>query len=105
MKYIFSFYGFQLLKIAQKYGEIKKFDLLFHRTGPQAGKSRGYGFVTYKNESDAQNALNQLNGMWLVSKNISVKWAHPGEKVRANRIILFFFFCCSELNIYLLHHV
>lgn len=36
------------MKILQKYGDIENFELVYHRTGPLAGQSRGYAFVTYK---------------------------------------------------------
>lgn len=78
---MFYVYGYQLLKIVQKYGEIEKFDLLYYRNGPQAGKSRGYGFVTYKNEFDAEKAISSLDGMLLCSKYVRVKWAHTVKKV------------------------
>lgn len=38
---------FQLLKIAQKCGAIEKFDMIFHKSGPQFGQPRGYAFVTF----------------------------------------------------------
>ena len=76
-----SVYGFQLLKIVQKYGDIEKFDLLFHHSGPLAGKSRGYGFVTYKNERDSERALSQLNGLLVGRKCICVKHARAESKV------------------------
>lgn len=80
----FHVYGFQLLKIVQKYGDIEKFDLLFHRSGPLAGKSRGYSFVSYKNEQDAQNAMNHLNGMRIGAKHVCVKYANTVSKVSLN---------------------
>ena len=41
-------YRFNLLKILRRYGEIAQFDYLFHKTGPNQGKPRGYCFVSYK---------------------------------------------------------
>lgn len=46
--FIFATYWYQLVKILQKYGDIENFELVYHRTGPLAGQSRGYAFVTYK---------------------------------------------------------
>ncbi|XP_065202802.1 probable RNA-binding protein 18 isoform X2 [Planococcus citri] len=54
---------------------LKKFDLLYHRNGPLAGKSRGYGFVSFKNRVNAERAMNELNGRFMLSKNIVIKWA------------------------------
>ncbi len=78
---MFLFYGYHLLKTVQKYGPIEKFDILYHRNGPLAGKSRGYGFVTYKCKSDAEKALNALDGALFGSKHICMKWAHVVKKV------------------------
>ncbi|XP_011135974.1 probable RNA-binding protein 18 [Harpegnathos saltator] len=67
---------YQLLKLVQKYGTIEKFDLLFHRSGPQAGQPRGYAFVTYKTIPDAKTAKAALHNLKVGAKNIIVRWAH-----------------------------
>ncbi|XP_015591750.1 probable RNA-binding protein 18 isoform X2 [Cephus cinctus] len=67
---------YQLLKLVQKHGTIEKFDLLFHRSGPQAGQPRGYAFVTYKNSEDAEKAKDTLHNLKVGAKNIVVRWAH-----------------------------
>ncbi|XP_044750512.1 probable RNA-binding protein 18 [Coccinella septempunctata] len=67
---------YQLLKLVQKHGDIAKFDLLFHRTGPQAGQPRGYAFVTYMKEEDALKAKDKLHNMLVGQKKIIVAWAH-----------------------------
>lgn len=72
---------YQLLKIVQKYGTIEKFDLLFHRSGPQAGQPRGYAFVTYKEAYNAERAKNTLHNARLGTKNIVVRWAHSVSEV------------------------
>ncbi|XP_024873674.1 probable RNA-binding protein 18 isoform X2 [Temnothorax curvispinosus] len=66
----------ELLKLVQKYGTIEKFDLLFHRSGPQAGQPRGYAFVTYETIQDARKAKDALHNLTVGSKNIIVRWAH-----------------------------
>ena len=38
---------YTLIKFLSKHGKIAKFDYLFHKTGPKAGKPRGYAFVEY----------------------------------------------------------
>ncbi|XP_076682492.1 uncharacterized protein LOC143376253 isoform X3 [Andrena cerasifolii] len=55
---------------------MKKFDLLFHRSGPQAGQPRGYAFVTYKTVQDAEAAKDALHNLKVGAKNIIVRWAH-----------------------------
>ncbi|XP_034184446.1 putative RNA-binding protein 18 [Osmia lignaria lignaria] len=67
---------YQLLKLVQKHGTIEKFDLLFHRSGPQAGQPRGYAFVTYKTIQDATAAKDALHNLKVGAKNIIVRWAH-----------------------------
>ncbi|KAL2721551.1 putative RNA-binding protein 18 [Vespula maculifrons] len=52
------------------------FDLLFHRSGPQAGQPRGYAFVTYKTIEDAEAAKDALHNLKVGAKNIVVRWAH-----------------------------
>ncbi|XP_072944123.1 probable RNA-binding protein 18 isoform X2 [Epargyreus clarus] len=66
---------YQLLKMVRVYGNIEKFDMLFHRSGPSAGQPRGFAFVTYKLRQDAVKAMNSLNGQLLGCKRISVKFA------------------------------
>ncbi|XP_031105536.1 oligouridylate-binding protein 1B-like isoform X1 [Ipomoea triloba] len=42
------------------------------------GRSRGYGFVSFRNEQDAQCAINDLTGKWLGSRQIRCNWATKG---------------------------
>ncbi|CAA0833887.1 Oligouridylate-binding protein 1C [Striga hermonthica] len=41
----------------------------------KTGRSRGFGFVSYRNQQDAQNAINDLNGKWLGSRQLRCNWA------------------------------
>lgn len=38
---------YSLMQVCAKYGKIAKLDYLFHKTGPNKGKPRGYAFVEY----------------------------------------------------------
>ncbi|XP_012262591.2 probable RNA-binding protein 18 isoform X2 [Athalia rosae] len=67
---------YQLLKLVQNHGKIEKFDLLFHRSGPQAGQPRGYAFVTYETSCDAVRAKHALHNVKIGAKTIVVRWAH-----------------------------
>lgn len=40
------------------------------------GKSRGYGFLAFKEKADAEQAINAMNGEWLGSRAIRVNWAN-----------------------------
>lgn len=41
----------------------------------KSGRSRGFGFVSFRNQQDAQSAINDLNGKWLGSRQIRCNWA------------------------------
>jgi RNA recognition motif-containing protein len=62
---------YTLVQVFQKYGKITKLDVMYHKTGPLKGKSRGYAFVEYSSkdvrsgkpnscEADGQDALKAL---------------------------------------------
>ncbi|XP_062189818.1 oligouridylate-binding protein 1-like isoform X2 [Phragmites australis] len=44
----------------------------------KTGRSRGYGFVSFRDQQDAQSAINDLNGQWLGSRQIRCNWATKG---------------------------
>nr|KYP50479.1 Nucleolysin TIAR [Cajanus cajan] len=44
----------------------------------KTGRSRGFGFVSFRNQQDAQNARNDLTGKWLGSRQIRCNWATKG---------------------------
>ncbi|XP_069773708.1 cytotoxic granule associated RNA binding protein TIA1 isoform X2 [Narcine bancroftii] len=39
------------------------------------GKSKGYGFVSFYNKWDAENAIQQMGGQWLGGRQIRTNWA------------------------------
>ncbi|KAL7423794.1 E3 ubiquitin-protein ligase pub1 [Cryptotrichosporon argae] len=41
-----------------------------------SGKSRGYGFLSFREKADAEQAINTMNGEWLGSRAIRVNWAN-----------------------------
>jgi len=41
-----------------------------------SGKSRGYGFLAFRERADAEQAINTMNGEWLGSRAIRVNWAN-----------------------------
>jgi len=57
-----------LKPVFEAFGEIDFIDL--HKD--EAGKSKGFGFVQYKSETDARAALEALNGLEIAGKNIKV---------------------------------
>ncbi|KAM7253587.1 hypothetical protein ACFE04_021741 [Oxalis oulophora] len=44
----------------------------------KTGRSRGFGFVSFRNQQDAQSAINELTGKWLGSRQIRCNWATKG---------------------------
>lgn len=42
-----------------------------------SGRSKGFGFVTFENEEDAQKAVDALNGQDFMGRPIEVKVAEP----------------------------
>jgi len=73
----------------QKYGLLTEARVMWDSN---TGKSRGYGFVSFKDKGDAERALNSTNGEWLGSRPIRVNWANqkvassPGGSVPATPI-------------------
>ncbi|KAL0333673.1 UNVERIFIED_CONTAM: Oligouridylate-binding protein 1 [Sesamum angustifolium] len=41
----------------------------------KTGRSRGFGFVSFRNKLDAQSAINDMNGKWLGTRQIRCNWA------------------------------
>ncbi|XP_068479720.1 oligouridylate-binding protein 1C-like isoform X2 [Phaseolus vulgaris] len=44
----------------------------------KTGRSRGFGFVSFRSQQDAQGAINDLTGKWLGSRQIRCNWATKG---------------------------
>ena len=42
----------------------------------KTGRSRGYGFVAFRERADAEKALSSMDGEWLGSRAIRVNWAN-----------------------------
>lgn len=56
------------------YGEVISSKVI---TDKFSGKSRGFGFVEMKNDSDGQKAIDELNQKEFEGRNISVSVAKP----------------------------
>ncbi|KIK63912.1 hypothetical protein GYMLUDRAFT_40122 [Collybiopsis luxurians FD-317 M1] len=59
-----------------KYGKVTKLDFLFHKSGELKGKPRGYAFVEYASQNEAQKALTSANGVMFRGRNLVVTHAH-----------------------------
>jgi nucleolysin TIA-1/TIAR len=49
-----------------------------------SGKSRGYGFLAFRDKTDAEQAIATMNGEWLGSRAIRVNWANQKNGVRVS---------------------
>jgi len=60
----------------EQIGEVESARVITDR---DSGRSKGFGFVQYKEESDNQKAIDKLNGKELDGRAISVGLARPKE--------------------------
>ena len=60
-----------------EYGEVSSSKVIMDR---ESGRSKGFGFVEMPNDSEAQAAIDELNGAEYDSKTISVSVARPREE-------------------------
>lgn len=74
---------YQLLRLAQPAGTITKFDFMLHGAGPQAGRPRGYAFLSYSTHREAEVARRRLTGATLAGARLVCRWANeqtlPGD--------------------------
>ncbi|XP_031564256.1 probable RNA-binding protein 18 [Actinia tenebrosa] len=71
---------YNLLKIVQRFGQVKQFEYLFHTSGPHKGEPRGYCFVQYESKQEATKAMKALNGKMALSRALVVRWANDDQK-------------------------
>ncbi|MBI5370302.1 RNA-binding protein [Candidatus Uhrbacteria bacterium] len=67
----------QLNELFSKYGEVTSARVM---TDKFTGRSRGFGFVEFANEADAQKAISALDGSDLGGRQIVVNVARPREE-------------------------
>jgi RNA recognition motif-containing protein len=70
-----------LQEMFAEYGEVTSAKVI---TDKYTGKSRGFGFVEMPEESQAKQAIQELNNAEVDGRNISVSVARPREE-RSNR--------------------
>lgn len=59
------------------FGDVKEAKVILDR---DSGRSRGFGFVTYVEDSDAQNAISSLDGSQLDGRTIRVNEAQERSR-------------------------
>jgi RNA recognition motif-containing protein len=64
----------KLEELFKPFGEIEEALVIADK---YTGKSRGFGFVTYKNDADADKAMKEMDNKDVEGRNIVVKEARP----------------------------
>jgi cold-inducible RNA-binding protein len=67
----------QLQELFAQHGEVEEAIILKDKF---SGRSRGFGFVTFVNDEDAEKAIEALNDHELDGRNIAVNEAKPREE-------------------------
>lgn len=81
IRYFFWVFRYNLLKILQRFGEIKNFELIFHKSGVKEGEPRGFCFVEFKTrEVSAPSLLSTSKYMYemlhiLLKKKSQAYWS------------------------------
>lgn len=70
----FSATGDSLKALFATYGEIEEAIVISDRF---SGRSKGFGFITFKDEASAQKAIEELNGKDVEGRKIVVNVARP----------------------------
>lgn len=67
----------ELKGIFEEFGSVSEAKII---TDKYSGRSKGFGFVTMENESEAQKAINDLNGATFSNRSIVVNEARPKKE-------------------------
>jgi len=66
----------KLQEMFSQFGQVLRADVVMDRA---TGRSRGFGFVEMANDSEADEAIKQLNGSDMEGRKIVVNEARPRE--------------------------
>jgi RNA recognition motif-containing protein len=66
----------ELKELFGKYGEVEEGVIIRDR---MSGRSKGFGFITFVNEEDADKAMEALNGYELNGRKLAVNEARERE--------------------------
>ncbi|MBT4257793.1 RNA-binding protein [archaeon] len=65
-----------------KYGAVEDAVII---TDKFSGRSKGFGFITFTNDADAQKAIAELNGKEIEGRELTVNEARPMESRENSR--------------------
>jgi len=68
-----------LQKAFSSYGEVVDARVMMD---PNTGRSRGFGFVSFRSKGEADTAMAQMNGEWLGSRAVRVNWANTKSQTQ-----------------------
>ena len=71
----------ELQEVFEEFGEVVSAKVIIDR---KTGRSKGFGFVEMIDETEAQKAIDELNGTEISGRTVKVNKARPKES-RANR--------------------
>jgi len=71
-----------LRKVFSVHGEIEEVSVIKDKF---SGRSKGFGFVTFKNDEDAKKAIDALNDKEVEGRNLKVNEAKPMDPDRPRR--------------------
>jgi RNA recognition motif-containing protein len=66
----------QLKELFQQYGEVASVKIVTDR---ETGRSRGFAFIEMPNDSEGKEAINKLNGVGFLDRNLVVNEARPAK--------------------------
>lgn len=66
----------ELGRLFEAHGQVSSVKIVTDR---ETGRSKGFGFIEMSNDSEAQNAIAQLDNAEVMGRNIQVNVARPRE--------------------------
>lgn len=73
---------YQVIKMFEPFGKIRKEEYLWHTHGPRRGEPRGFAYVEYFTRQDAEAAKAKMNGRLAFGRPVVVRFVE--EKITAN---------------------
>ncbi|CAO1628356.1 unnamed protein product [Jaminaea pallidilutea] len=72
---------YELVQLLTPYGKFSKLDIVFHKTGPNRGKPKGFAFVEFTKPEDALGAQMATDGKaFKGGRNLHVRFAHQHDE-------------------------